>query len=271
MENREMADTPVSSASPPAGELDQRLVRLEEMLKRSEDLRRKTARTARFGILIVLALFFIFIFRIVSHFNTTYVHPLRDDPGLFMRKLGKKLEMDKLIEKELQVAGSELMKRGTDFAGRVGNKLMARSGEVQDKLAVIGEGLQAHAEKEFEAKLGEALEKSLKDSFESLGADLEELKGDALDKNLSAATAHFNETLTDILEDRVALVASSLGGLKDAANRVGQSAGSEKLKDANPGAVEEMLLNTLLELAAYEISPELGKAPVTPAAEGAKP
>jgi len=268
-----MADTPTPPASPPRREeLEDRLARLTEILHRSEGLRRKTATCSLAGILVILALFLIFIMRLWGHLQESFLNDLTNHPQLFAAGLARELNLEARMKSELEKAGADLSERLPDFGRRVADALAARGDQLEEKAARLTTSLQAHAENAFESQLTAVLEGGLRDTFKAMEVDLEELKGDELEKALDRATARFTEQLANLLEDRVGAAADKLDELKKAVNRIAQLPGTDLAK-LQPDEVEALLFTSLMEIVAYELVPELGAEAATGPAirEGVQP
>ncbi len=258
-----MADAP--SATTRDDDLARRLAALEAQLLATEQLRRKIRWVSLLGILLLLAILGVFIYRLYSHFDQTYYQRFSADPTGYVQDLSQKLEFQKFMESQMKATGEVLVAKGTDFGQRVYNEVLAATPQIEDRMEKLLTNLNQHARDRAEERLTAALVAGIERSDKDIRQMFPGLDDEAWQKNLEKATDDFNEKLADQLEERIAMVAACLVELKEAANRVGRSPTDLELTQENLPVIEERLLDTLLDLFIYELKPHLGELPAEPA------
>jgi hypothetical protein len=173
-----------------------------------------------------------------------------------------------------------------DFCSKVGSRFQEQLPELEKNAIMAGQHLGEFAKQYMEKRLSAALERGIKSSNSEIQTIFPNLDERALMKSLDEGKEAFIEQLHEVLEERYAMVASHLDGLKATAEAVAKSKGHEELvamihqapargkgepavdpaaavKDrlVDPevlGEIEARLVETLLELAIYELDPKKG-------------
>lgn len=262
-----MAETEAPSPSVPEAELLAKLEKLETAIQANEQLRQRTRWYSLVGMLLILVLVLVFVWRIVDHFQTQYYRPIQEDPTALVEQVMENVEWERVLQAESQAAQAEFRRVSEDFAARVYDRMLERMPEIEDEFLAVGDELNVYAQAHVEAQLTEAFIDSLDEMRDELAKEFPEFVEDDWDEHLEEAKQYFMVQLADSLEERIGRVSAKLEALKDAAATVAESEGSEDVKAMSRGELEEALINTMIDLAYYEMRPEKGNVPAAKGGE----
>lgn len=238
-----------------------RLQTIETKLLRCEELRRKQRRVSLIGVLLIILLFIVFGYRIVE--RLAWYRDALNDPARRSELLTKMLDDSQarqILQREGKILMQDLRKEVLPVLEHtVAVELDKQLPIIQKEVLNLGGRLQEHAEKELQAKLVEALIKSM----EKMDTELQQIFGDIkekeLEKQFEANKQLFVDELHTMIEERLAKVQSSLEVLKKQVANMGDEVAKQGITVDNS---EALFIDALLELLVYEIKPEFGREPV---------
>lgn len=242
-------------------DLNVRLKEIQQTMKESEALRKKLRYVSLGGALAVLLLLGLFCYRLYAYATTYDTKKLRTQL-LEESKPVIKAETDELI-KTMQ---GEIVR---NFVSKIKSNLKQEMPKINQEFIEMGGRLYDHSQEHVEKRLVDVLTKSFEDSEKEIQKAFPEFSTVDLHQRMEKVKPYFVEQLTHVIELRLAKVNASIDGLKSAVKRVQEAPGSEKYSKDQLSAVEDQLLDALLDLIVYEIKPELGREPA-PMNGGAK-
>ena len=256
----EEKEAPTAATGGPADN-DRRIQKIEQMLNDNEVLRKTLRKYSICGILALLFVLFIFVYRL-------YDYGRNYDTDALVAALQVQAEENLVPEAEALVAE---LQDGlvADFGEKCMIELKNEMPNIQTEVGEMGGRLFDMSQKYVEERLVETMANSFEESEKELQEIFPEFNSAELEGNLNEASAFFIEELGLVLDAKLGKVSGSVEGLKSAVTRVGETSGIKELEGMAPEAVEEMLLDAIMDLVIYEIKPELGLIPVSPA-EGKK-
>jgi hypothetical protein len=246
-------------------ELIDRLGRLEARITNLDDLRRRIKLVTWCGSLVIIAAFAVFIYRLgsqVQYYVDTLKNPeqstqlvkqfiedaqaeriVQDELKLFVQDFEKQVvpELQKAVEKEMVVL--------VDNAKVEGQKSLDR--------------LQKHVQLQIETKIGEAMLSSARHLEAELKQNFPELKDKDISGLFEANKATFIIEMDKKLTAQLKTFEKPLELVDKTLTQFSKEA--EGL-DMDQETAEALLVDSLFELAAYELKPEIGAEPLPPGA-----
>lgn len=239
-----------------------RVEKLEELIQQNEALRKQSRVWSLVGVLLILTLLLVFVYRIWNHFDTQYITPIKDDHVAFLNTFVDETGVKPVINAQARIALQDLRDEVmNDFAETFYEELERRLPEIEEQAKEMGGNLTEHAEQHLTQRLNDALADSLEQAFTEVEAAYPTLKDADLQADMNKARDMFVEQLTASIETRYERVDSSLQGLQAAVERVRNSEGSAQLATMQQGEVVELLIDSLVDAIVYELKPELGAEP----------
>jgi len=231
--------------------------RVEEKLRRIDDLRHRQARYSLIGFLLILTVLLAFIYRISV--PVQWYRDVLNDP-MQRQVLAEQMLADSQAREILQ---TELQAFAQDFNVRIRPRLGEMLADELDELlpqlshaALDMTGrLHERARETVEGRVVEALAASFDKMEEDLRETFPEFSDEEIEKLLERSRELFVEKIHDVLEERLSRVQASVDDLKATVSRMGEGPKSEQieLEDA-----KTLFIDALLEILAYELRPELG-------------
>jgi len=249
------ADEPVPA---PGADVSEKLAQIEARIHLVDALRKRQGRASLVGILLLLVLLLVFVYRIYSHFDASYVKVLKDEKQReeFLTKMLEETQAQEMVREQAYLLMDEMRNDivpklaaeiATEFRGSL-PELQAAAGEATDRLT-------KYAKEHVEGRLIDALTKSLEGLDKELRRVFPELKLEELEEQLDRWKGVFIEELHDVIEERVARVDPSVRGLKTTVDQLAKTG-------PRPDTLEEAewkFIEALIELIAFELAPDLGK------------
>ncbi len=241
------------------GDVSARLAQLEEKLKRTEKLRKTQARLSLFGVLVILLLLSIFIYRIYAHFNNSYVKALQkpETRDKFIQDFVKGTNAEDIITTEAQQLADDLVgKVLPQLSTALVKECKVAKPELEKATVAMGGRLADYCETTVRDRLVAALAKGFQDLENELREVVPDLSLDDLEEQLQKAEKLFIEELCQAVEDRLHGGQPTIDGLKEAVAKL------EKNTAYRPKTLEQAqgeFFEALVELLAYELKPELGR------------
>ncbi len=252
-----MAESPPKKESEAA--LAGRIGQLEEKLKLIEVLRKKQRNFSLVGVLLLLSLLLLFVFRLYSHVNTTYVEPLNDETrrAAFLQELARQTNAEKIVKQEVETFVKQLSEEVVpELMKQLTHEFTAARPEIEKAACDMGERLNKYILTDVQEQLAESLIQALEDLEQEIKTVLPEFSVEELQKHMDEAKALFIEKLTDLIEERIARVSASMESLK---STVTQRAKTGEDAPYSLEAAQTELLEALVDLLVYELKPELGE------------
>lgn len=283
-----------ANAVPSADEaLAQRLEAVEKKLRYVEVLRKRLRWVISLGALVLVLLILTFVARLwhqisrypsyIKNFNQEAFVRAVADPGINLASLTFSAtadpEMDQAVRDAIDESRITLRREAEigrrmlvdnvlpDFYAKLLVEFQNQMPEIEKRGGDMADHLLDFTKKHVEERLLASLEKGIKNSEKEIQELFPNLDERHLIANLNEGRDIFVDRLHDVLEERVAMVSTHLDGLKSAADRVAKTKG---YSDLNPdpavrAEVEARLIETLLELAIYELDPVKGELLAVPA------
>lgn len=256
-----MADINNKAGAGADSALEARLTKIEQMLVETQGLRRWQRLVALGGALLLLLILGCFVGNLYIYYHG-YYERLSNDPIGYLKELNREADLEAQLRQELLVSQRQLVDKVIpDFSQRVYQEILDRMPKIEEKVGAMGGRLSDYAHEQLVLELNNALARGIEKCEADIKKEFPDLSEEKLKAAIKAAQANFVEHLTDSLEERLALVDASLRELKAASKRVAASSDPEKFKNATRSQVEEEVLDTALELLAYELKPEFGQMP----------
>ena len=232
------------------GELLQRLQDLEEQILSHDNSQKKLRYISLVGICLITCLMLVFVYRLYDYVGNYDIEQVVEHI---------KQESPRLLQPELDALVYDL---STDIFPVFSSNLFAEFKQSMPELKEAGlnlsQNLEIEIRKRAEERLLESMIVSLENSSEEIRSVFPDFSSEVLEEQIGKSIDYYVERLHDSLEDRIAMVMSSLEDLKNTAGQISKAEGMEDLLPTNIGQAESEMLEAMLDLVVYEIKPEIG-------------
>lgn len=242
-------------------EMIDRLGRLENRIANLDNLRHQIKLVTWCGALVIVAAFAIFIWRLGSQVQS-YVQTLKDpeQSSQFVKQFIEDARAEQIVQDQCKQFVKDFEQQVLPELQKAVEKemvVLVDSAKLEGQKSI--ERLQKHVQTQIESKIGDvmlntakSLETELKQNFPELkdkdiGTLFETNKAVFIldmDKKLTARLQSFEEPLK-VIDNTISLFSKEAEGL-----------------DMTQETAEAMLTDSLFELAAYELKPEIGAEPL---------
>ncbi|MEA2013660.1 MAG: hypothetical protein U9O87_11400 [Verrucomicrobiota bacterium] len=226
------------------------LEELKTQVQQIESLRKKQASVARWGLLIILVFIIIFVGR-------GYKLAKNYDREILLKEI--LADSREAVKPEVQKFVADLKEQVLPYA----KKQLAEG--IQNEIPVFKEDLEGISDrliKHTEDVMIKNLIGKIATELESGDAELKKaysefIDSDEFERQVKASTPYFKEKVTDMIEEKMAGLSSSVTVLQESLNKLqGTEDFSEKELSAE---AESGLIEALLEVAIYSLNPAKGK------------
>jgi hypothetical protein len=255
-----------NSATEPdmAADSGERLARIQEMLEKNEALRKQRMVVSLVGMAVLLSILVLFLYRLKW---------LGED------MIAQSPDTAKVVWEESQpVVEAELKALSADFKDKVIPELSQsmraaferEMPKFESEAREMGGRLYEHSTKDVEAKLIEALGKSLEASGDELATVFPKMSAPELEASLKKSGDLFVDRSYEVIELHISRVSASIDGLKGGVKKVAESRGADQLDAQRLDWAEEEVISALTDLVVYELKPALGEQPANSGQGGDK-
>ena len=228
-----------------------RLEKLETKIKEHDDTQRALRWISLTGIFAVLLCFSIFVYRLYDYVTNYEYQQL-------VQKIGN--ESANIIRPELEIF-LRVLKEDLipEFSEKFSSEFNKSIPTIKSKAMDLSEKLKVEVVHRTEERLLESMIASLENSSDDIKSIFPEFTPEDLEKQIGESIGFYVEKLHEVIEERIALVAASLEGLKNSTRQLQKSEEAAGMMPQTVSQAEEQLIDSLLELIVFEIRPELGK------------
>ena len=176
-----------NAPEPDAG-MAEALGKMEDQIKRIEVLRKKQRLASLAGIILLLIVLLVFVYRLYSHFEKSYFQALKDDSQRerFVTQIMSEAGVQRVVEAELEAGMAQLREDVIpELVTQITAEFSNARPDLEAAISTMGQRLNTHTRKYVEQRLVEALAKSLEEVEKELAQIFPDCSVDDIERQLN--------------------------------------------------------------------------------------
>lgn len=253
-----------ANKDPNQGNADQGKVSEEEMLKKLSRMeeqivaisKRRSQRTMVNigGMLLILFFFVLFVVNIINfvyNYNKTELSTELEKHMIYILQSSDMKDLTNELQKEVvPLVRDEIVKQ-----------FKTREDEIHDKAVQSAKNLQEYLENDVHAKVTQQLSSSVDELEKEILDKYPKIPPERMQKVMDEAQVAFIHEVTDKLEDRLNTAITDISVLGRTLDKLKEDPEYQKLSKDKIGEIENLLIESLLELTIYNMNPDKAKQP----------
>ena len=247
-----------------------RIEGIENRLRAYEATARRAKIVQRVGVLIVLALLVIFVYRIYAHFHG-YVVSMKDaaQREAILKEFFTQAQAEPILRAEAQALVKDIQEK---VLPKVFEDVVAEFNkskpELEQMALDMGTRLTEYVKTTIADQLKAAMEKSYSDMEAEIRKSFGDMPEEQFKKDFAASRDLFIKHFTEALDVRLGKIQTGLEGLKETVKtHYGANFAPELSGEARLQRAEMEFIEALIDLIVYELKPELGAEACRPAGQ----
>ena len=263
-----MADEQPKAADETA--LAGRVEGIEQRIRTFETFSRRAKMVQRIGMLLILALLLLFVYRLYAHFHG-YAVAMRDavKREKILKEFLSQAKADEVLRTEAQALVQDIQEKVLPklFADVVAEFNKSKP-ELEQMATAMGMRLTDFVKTTVADRLRDAMVKSYNEMETEIRKSFGDMPDEQFKKDFEASRDIFIQHFTAALDERLGKVQTGLEGLKETIKtHYGKDFAADLKGEERQQRAEMVFIESLIDLIVYELKPELGDEPFRQAAK----
>ena len=245
-----------------------RIAGIETRIRAFEVFSRRAKMVQRIGLLLILAVLLLFVYRIYAHFRA-YAVALRDadQREALLKEFFSQARADEVLRTEARALVQDIQEK---VLPKVFEDVVAEFNKSKPELEQMATEMGLRLTDFVKTTVADRLREAMVQSYNEMEAEIRKSFGDVPDeqfkKDFAASRDIFIQHFTAVLDERLGKVQTGLEGLKDTVKtHYGKDFAAELTGEDRQRRAEMVFIEALIDLIVYELKPELGDEPFRPA------
>lgn len=244
--------------------LADRIAGIETRIRTFEVFSRRAKRVQRVGLVLILALLLLFVYRIYAHFQA-YAVALRDTDKreALLKEFFSQARADEVLRTEAQALVQDIQQK---VLPKVFEDVVAEFNKSKPELEQMATDMGLRLTDFVKTTVADRLREAMAQSYNDMEVEIRKSFGDMPDeqfkKDFDASRDIFIQHFTAALDERLGKIQTGLEGLKETVKtHYGKDFAADLTGEDRQRHAEMVFIESLIDLIVYELKPELGDEP----------
>lgn len=250
--------------------LADRIQGIEKRIQAFETFSRRAKMVQRIGLLLILALLLLFVYRIYAHFHG-YAVAMRDPAKreVILKEFLTQAKADEVLRTEAQALVQDVQEK---VLPKLFEDVVAEFNKSKPELEQMATDMGVRLTDFVKTTVADRLRDAMLQSYNNMEAEIRKSFGDMPEeqfkKDFTASRDLFIQHFMAALDERLGKVQTGLEGLKETVKtHYGKEFAADVTGEDRQRRAEMVFIESLIDLIVYELKPELGNEPFRPAAK----